>query len=151
MRASGSEDVLESLPHRKQGRPLLLGDKIDSMVQAYIRRVHEQGDAVSTQIVIRAARGIMSTLNKTKLKEYGGNVDLNRYWALSLLRYMNLVQRKATTAKSKYSVENFAEKKREFLDDLVATVQMEDTPPELVLNWDQIGIKLVPSISWTMN
>ena len=57
---------------------------------------------------------------------------------------MNFVQRKATTAKSKYSVENFAEKKREFLDDLVATVQMEDIPPELVLNWDQTGIKLVP-------
>ena len=36
MRACGSEDVLESLPHRKQGRPLLFGDKIDSMVQAYI-------------------------------------------------------------------------------------------------------------------
>ena len=112
MRASGSEDVLESLPHRKQGRPLLLGDKIDSMVQAYIRRVHEQGGAVSTQIVIGAARGIMSTLNKTKLKEYGGHVDLNRYWVLSLLPRMNFVLRKATTAKSKYSVENFAEKKR---------------------------------------
>ena len=33
---------------------------------------------MSTQIVIRAARGIMSTLNKTKLKEYGGHVELNR-------------------------------------------------------------------------
>ena len=68
MRASGSEDVLESLPHRKQGKPLLFGDKIDSMVQVYIRRVREQGGAVSTQIVTRAARGIMSTLNKTKFK-----------------------------------------------------------------------------------
>ena len=52
IRACGSEDVLESLPHRKQDRPLLLGDKIDSMVQAYIQRVREQGGAVSTQIVI---------------------------------------------------------------------------------------------------
>ena len=64
---------------------------------------------------------------------------------------MNFVQRKATTAKSKHSVENFAEKKKEFLGDLVATVQMEDIPPELVLNWDQTTIKLVPSTSWTMN
>ena len=57
---------------------------------------------------------------------------------------MNFVQSKATTAKIKHSVENFAEK-REFLDDLVATVQMEDIPPELVFSWDQTGIKLVPS------
>ena len=28
---------------------------------------------------------------------------------------------------------------------------MEDVPPELVLNWDQTGIKLVPTTSWTMN
>ena len=70
-----------------------------------------------TQIVIGAARGIMSTFNKTKLKEYSGHVDLNRYWALSLLHCMNFVQRKATTAKSKYSVKYFAERKREFLDD----------------------------------
>ena len=30
-------------------------------------------------------------------------------------------------------------------------VQIKDIPPELVLNWDQTGIKLVPSTSWTMN
>ena len=33
----------------------------------------------------------------------------------------------------------------------MATVQMEDIPPELVLNWNQTRIKLVPSTSWTMN
>ena len=27
---------------------------------------------------------------------------------------------------------------------------MEETPAELVLNWDQTGIKLVPSSTWTM-
>lgn len=106
---------------------------------------------VSSQIVIGAARGIVATLNKEKLKEFGGHIDLNRHWALQLLHRMNFVQRKATTAKGKYSIENFAEKKAEFLDDLVTTVQMEDVPPELVLNWDQTGIKLVPTTSWTMN
>ena len=75
----------------------------------------------------------MSTFNKTKLKEHGGHIDLNRYQTLSLLHRMIFVQSKATRAKSKHSVENFAEK-REFLDDLVTTVQLEDIPPELVLN-----------------
>ena len=69
---------------------------------------------MSTEIVIGAAWGIMSTLNKTRFKEYGGHLDLNRYWALSLLHHMNFVPRKAITAKSNYSVENFAEKKRIF-------------------------------------
>lgn len=63
---------------------------------------------------------------------------------------MGFVQRKPTTAKSKFTVENFAAKKKEFLDDLVTTVEMEEIPSELILNWDQTGIRLVPSSSWTM-
>ena len=78
----------------------MLGDKIDGMVQSYIRRVREEGAGVSTQIVLGAARGILKTIDKQKLREFGGHIDLSRQWALSLLRRMNIVQRKATTAKA---------------------------------------------------
>ena len=64
---------------------------------------------------------------------------------------MKFVKRKATTAKSKLGVEDFAVRKRDFLADLVTTVEMEDIPLELVLNWDQTGIKLVPVSSHTMD
>ena len=37
-----------------------------------------------------------------------------------------------------------------FSADVVNTVAMEDIPLELVLNWDQRGIKIVPSSDWTM-
>ena len=33
----------------------------------------------------------------------------------------------------------------------MTTVEMEEIPPELVLNWDQTGIKIVPSNTWTMD
>ena len=45
---------------------------------------------------------------------------------------------------------NLMEKKRDFLPDVVATVTMKDVPPELILNWDQTDIKIVPSSTWTM-
>ena len=151
MRVSCSTEVLKSLPWKKQGRPLLLGDRIDSMVQAYVNRVREEGGAVSSQIVIGAARGILKTVDKLKLREFGGHINLNRHWALSLLRRMNFVQRRATTAKGKFAVENFKEKRKQFLSDLVSIVELEEIPPELVLNWDQTGIKLVPASSWTMH
>ena len=48
----------------------------------------------------------MST-DKHKLVEFGGYVNLNRHWAYSLLKRMNFVLIKATTAKSKYKVDNF--------------------------------------------
>ena len=121
------------------------------MVQAYIRKVYVNKEVLYPLKLLSELLEGSCPPSIRQNSEYGGHVDLNRYWALSLLSRMNFVQRKATTAKSKYSVENFAEKKREFLDDLVATVQMENIPPELVLNWDQTTIKLVPSTSWTMN
>ena len=48
------------------------------------------------------------------------------------------------------TVENFEAVKEQFLLDINAVVEMEDIPPELVLNWDQTGISIVPGSSWTM-
>ena len=33
----------------------------------------------------------------------------------------------------------------------MSTVEMEEILPELILNWDQMGIKIVPSNTWTMD
>ena len=44
----------------------------------------------------------------------------------------------------------FQRLKEEFLQDVVTTVVMEEIPSELILNWDQTGIKSVPSNTWTM-
>jgi len=40
------------------------------------------------------------------------------------------------------TVENFNEKMQEFLSNLVSIIEFEKIPPELVLNWDQTGIKV---------
>ena len=64
---------------------------------------------------------------------------------------MKFVQIKATTSKSKLPVEQFAEIKEQFLRNVVSTVEFMEIPAELILNWDQTGIKIVPSCSWTMD
>ena len=48
------------------------------------------------------------------------------------------------------SAANFAELKQSFLDDVLTTVTMENIPPELIMNWHQTGIKLVPLSNSTM-
>ena len=103
------------------------------MFQEYLKKVCEAGGGVSSRINIAAAHGILKTLDNRRLKEFGGYIDLNRHWAQSLLRF---VQRRATTSKSKQSVEDFTFIKENFLD-LVATVEMEEIPPQLIFNWDQ--------------
>ena len=91
-------------------------------------------------IPIAAARGLLMAEHKHRLVENGGHIKLNRHWDYGFFTRMGFVQRKPTIAKSKFSVENFAAKKKKFLDYLVTTVEMEEIPPELIINWDQTGI-----------
>ena len=148
-RTDDGEEIV-ALPAKKCGRKVLLGQDLDDTVQIYLRKVREGGGAVSARIAMAAARGILLKCNRAKLAEFGGPVQLNRHWAHSLLKRMKFVHRKATTSKSKHTVANFAELKKAFLADVTTTVTMEEIPPELILNWDQTGIKLVPCSSWTM-
>ena len=61
-----------------------------------------------------AAKGIVSARDSSQLVENGGHININRYWAHSLLSRMKFVMRKATTAKSKLTTSAFGEVKRCF-------------------------------------
>lgn len=72
---------------------------------------------------------------------------LTKNWAKSLLYF---VKRRGNT-KAKVPVEHFeALKSPFFFSDIKATVEMQEIPPELIINWDQTGIKIVLVSSWTM-
>ena len=116
----------------------------------YLRRVRDGGRVVTARIAVAAARGILMSCDHSKLAEFGGHVTLNRFWAYSLLKRMKFVKWKVTTAKSKHAVAEFQRLKEQFLQDVVTTVEMEEIPSELILNWDQTGIKIVPSNTWTI-
>ena len=129
----------------------MLGTELDDKVQLYLRKVREGGGVVSARIAVAAAWGILLSCNKNMLYENGGHVSLNAHWAYSLLHRMNFVQRKCTTSKSKHTVAHFAQLRKSFLDEVVQIVTMEEVPAELILNWDQTGIHIVPSATWTMD
>ena len=63
---------------------------------------------------------------------------------------MNFIWKKVTTSKSKYKPADFAAVKKQFLNDMVSIVTMEEIPPELICNWDKMGIHLVPVSPRTM-
>lgn len=146
-----SSGTVTTLSPKKRGRPILLGEHVDKQVQLYLKKIREQGGVVTASVVVAAARGILMALNRSLLTEFGGHITLSRHWAYHLLDRMNFVRRKATTSKSKYKPADFAEVKEQFLNDVVSIVTMEEIPPELVLNWDQTGIHLVPVSPWTMD
>ena len=78
-----AENWLRSLKSSKKklGRPLVLGACLDALVQLYLKNVREDERPVTARIAVAAARGIVlsSDATKSKLREFGGHISLNRH------------------------------------------------------------------------
>ena len=59
---------MKRLYEETHGRAVLLQDKMDARLQAYIRKVHEGGRTISALVVIAAACGILLSCEKCALK-----------------------------------------------------------------------------------
>ena len=144
-----SDSEIKELHPRKRGRKLILGEKMDGMVRCYIGRMRKKGGVINTSIVKAGARGILMSQEKSKLAEFGGPATLTTALAKSLLKRMNYTQRWGNT-KSKVSIDEFNNTKTSFLQEIIDVVNIEEIPIEMIFNWDQTGLNVVPVSSWTM-
>lgn len=127
-----------------------MGESLDTEIQKYIRALWLAGTPVSCSLVLAAAEGIVVSKDRTVLTENGGHAALTRGWALSLLKQMGYVKRKASTKTGKLSNEQFEHRQHKFLLEISGMVRAHNIPDELVMNWDQTGLYLVPSGNWTL-
>ena len=67
-----------------------------------------------------------------------------------MLHQINFTKRRGST-KGGLAPEDLIEEKQTFLSDILETVSMNDIPEDLIFNWDQTGINLVPGALWTMD
>ena len=125
---------------------MLLGKNLDEQVQEYVDKLHEHGSAVNTTVIIAAAR----SLTRIIISVCGGPATLSVSWAKSLLKRMNFIKRLVST-KGLVPSQDVEEVRKEFLSELMEAVELHEVPPNLIFNWDQTGILLVPSAQWTMD
>lgn len=140
---------MKTLPTKVRGRPLMLGEEIDDEVKQFIKNVRTSGGVVNTIIVVAAVQGIVGAENRALLKENGGHMDINRDYARSLMRRMNLVKRKGTKTARKLP-DDFEKIKGDFLDKISKCVKENNIPHELIRNFDQTGLTMVPTSQWTL-
>ena len=133
----GSEEegkvCVKSLPVKKRGRPLLLGEELDTAVKNYIKAVRDAGGVITTSITIAAATAIVRKTDRSLLSENGGPMTITTNWAKSLQYQLNFVKRRGSSA-AKISVTSFEELKEQYLLDIKAVTMMEEVPPELTIN-----------------
>ena len=94
-RSKKEDTILEPrIPKERTGR-ILLGNKIDAMVQKYIIASSNGGNIISISIATSTAKGLIS-----RNPGYVGQIDLeSSSWAQGLFRRMGFVRRRGTTAK----------------------------------------------------
>ena len=149
-RASGHDVVpsITSLPNKHQGRPLLLGEEIDSAVRNVIEGLGRNKAVVNTRIVMAVGEGVIRARNPVKL--CATEHRITNGWAKSILKRMGFSKRKGTNA-GKITVAHFEEVKECFMADIQAEVIMNEIPDDLTVNWDQTPLHIVPTGDWTMH
>ena len=148
-RQVGETGSVTSLPVKKRGRPLLLGEELDAKVTTYIKCLREGGGVVTTAVTMACATALLWKIDRCALSENGGSITITANWAKSLLHRMGFVKRKGSST-MKLTVTNFEVVKKQFLFDVKTVLEMEEIPPELVFNWDHTAISIVPGSSWSM-
>ena len=130
-----NREVRTELSTEKQGRLLLLGTKIDTLVQRYIRAASNRGAIITRSIVKSAAKVLLirypNEIGKLDDSEYGK----------SLLQRMNYTRRKATTSKVKLPDGVRTESELLFHHQIVRKVEKYDIPDSLIVNFDQTPSK----------
>lgn len=104
------ETRVDAIPKKSQGRPLLLGKGLDDIVQEYIKGLRKNKAVVNTNIVMAVGEGVILSKDPLKLHSNGGQVELTKAWAKSVLGRMGYRKRKGTNA-GKISVAHFEEVK----------------------------------------
>ncbi|VDI50083.1 Hypothetical predicted protein [Mytilus galloprovincialis] len=123
---------VNALTPEKRGRPLLLGD-LDKDVAAHIRSIREAGGIVNQAIVIATARGLVKHKNPTLLSEADSGTSSER----------------VPKQPENYQL-TLSTKKSEFHRIINETVTKYQVPPQLIFNFDQTGLKIVPVSNWTL-
>ena len=128
---------------------MLLGKNLNHLIKEWIENLRILGSVVNTTVVMAGAHEIILSWDATKLQLHGEHINITKTWARSLLICMGFDKRKCSNA-GKVPVEMFQELKDVFLVDIVAEVVMNDIPDELIFNWDQTGLSILPTGEWTM-
>ena len=122
---------------------------MDRQVRAYLNTIRERGGAVNTSLTIAIGTGIAMRDSKFASIHCNDDFELSKDWAKYLIQRMGLVKRRAST-KTKVDVADFEKIKKGFLLDVHNVMEMDEIPPDLVINFDQTAVHYVPVDDWTM-
>ena len=88
--------------NKLRGHPCLLGNKIDPLVQKYLKATRYKGGVVNTKVAIATAKAL---IKRYPLLEKD-HLELGKCWAQSIFHRLGFVRRMETTSKVKSGLKN---------------------------------------------
>ena len=124
----------------------MLVDKLDDLVQRFLKATRCKGGIVNTTVAIATATALV---NHYPLLEKD-NVSLNQSWAQSLFCRIGFTKRRATTGKITIPSGTQNEAELKFMHQIVNQFEKYNIPPFLIINFDQTPSKYLPVSPTTM-
>ena len=88
--------------NKLRGHPCLPGNKIDPLVQKYLKATRYKGGVVNTKVAIATAKAL---IKRYPLLEKD-HLELGKCWAQSIFHRLGFVRRMETTSKVKSGLKN---------------------------------------------
>ena len=129
---------------------MILGVHDDPLAE-YIGASREGGCVVNGAIISAALHGILCAEEPSALLENGGHIDCySRSLIQSIYRRYNLVKRKGTSGRAVIDSDKILEVKNKFVEEINALVTEHEIPSELIINYDETALPIIPTAHYTM-
>ena len=117
----------------------------------YVGALQEGGCVVNGPIISATLHGIISASEPSALIENGGHIDCcSRSLIQSTYRRYDLCKRKGTSGRAVINTEEILKVKNQFVKEINALVTEHEIPSELIINYDETGVPIIPTAHYTM-
>ena len=104
-----SQEGVELFTVPRKGHPSMVSDELLTEIKAILHMLHVSGEVISRKTVIAIGNWILSSRCPEKWTKNGGSVTLTTIWAREILKSLDWVKRRGTTAKREMNLALYEE------------------------------------------
>ena len=147
--SANSYQSLFTMPQR--GKPTLISEELSTEIKQILSNLRVAGCSVSRKVVISVGNGVIASRCPEKISRNGGKINLTVKWARGILKSMNWVKRRGTTAKRTMNPAIYDELVFTWKKKIAEKVFKHKIHNDLILNFDQtpLGFTCPAKITFT--
>ena len=123
-----------------QGRSSKMGDELTTEVKSIPYNLRVSGGAVTRKIVIGIGNGVLKARCPEMLEENDGYITLTTEWARGVLKFLDWVKGRYTTAKREMNPVLYKELIFSWKRKIANAIFEEKIQKEMILNFDQTAL-----------